>query len=900
MLRSILSYFTVGGTTIETFIRDVEDAMQGPQSDNLTESQLYQLETDVAKFKSDVDLYSSNYVKFYERLEQAARLEDDLITESEQYVTIASEILYGIHTLFQTTFMSASRDTFTTFDKLYTDNTNLRHLTQAIIDTVTEHVIATKDSIVTLDDENTARITRDTAHTVHSVLSETYHEYTKESDVLYTHIIEQLKGLQTINIYRNQSTSIDDLLEISSNIQMVLIKSPFNLPLELFVAATSKEIGQWAEQLGEQIGNVYKEYISPDRITNAFNDSDTVINAISSPSTQDRVPKLKALEKLLLTYEGVYQSIVDDNFSNGRGAYDDDVDSNPDVVVEREKITNMLITVFDIDRTLFQIEQPIESEDVIRAKAQEMSIWLNLMPTKSAGNTTYNSGFVDSITSKTSFTTTAADIARENWDNFNIAYTAMQEGVLSTQLIAMMEQFKSTNPAVESISTDLLGTDTLKEIIRDWLTEMGLVDPNILAYTTITRADMKTPNINSLYTSWDTYKKDLFYVAKEISSMCLIVNDINKMKRGKNTSNVAIVNPFGKLSSNLTIEFFIERIKALNNGRRNGHDTQKTDAQAEISVLENAQILAGQIIGLDKADESAWRNQRTTSVSIAVTSSRCISTLKTSLANNSQNKYLQGLERYQKLETEYSNLSSKSKLGPEKMREINERIDDLQRMQDKVSDYEKTRKELDKEMEIIHTAQTKELQTIKLLREIKKEITNNLNSTSLQVGARAFEVLNLGTKIEPLFKELNILNNAAYYSWLIVHLETDSGMEITPILLQLDRTVTEMSGTYNEAKKVFDEKKAYKANIQESISAVNKSIAQKQVLAGRDKETIAQAERFLKASEAKQKELYSCIGEMSEQEGTLLLQMSSVLKTMKDNKISVSPDFIAVFTELLR
>lgn len=64
----------------------------------------------------------------------------------------------------------------------------------------------------------------------------------------------------------------------------------------------------------------------------------------------------------------MYQSIVDDNFSGGRSAYDDDVDSNPDVVVEREKITNMLITVFDIDRTLFQIEQPIESEDVIDYK----------------------------------------------------------------------------------------------------------------------------------------------------------------------------------------------------------------------------------------------------------------------------------------------------------------------------------------------------------------------------------------------------------------------------------------------------------------------------------------------------------------------------------------------------
>ncbi len=896
MLRSILSYFTVGGTTIETFIRDVEDAMQGPQSDNLTESQLYQLETDVAKFKSDVDLYSSNYVKFYERLEQAARLEDDLITESEQYVTIASEILYGIHTLFQTTFMSASRDTFTTFDKLYTDNTNLRHLTQAIIDTVTEHVIATKDSIVTLDDENTARITRDTAHTVHSVLSETYHEYTKESDVLYTHIIEQLKGLRSINTYRNYSNDIEDLLEMSNNIQLILLKSPFNLPAELFVVATSKETGQWVEQLSEQIGNVYKEYISPDRITNAFNDSDTAINAIN---TQGRLTKLKELEKLLLMYEGVYQSIVDDNFSGGRSAYDDDVDSNPDVVVEREKITNMLITVFDIDRTLFQIEQPIESEDVIRAKAQEMSIWLNLMPTKSAGNTTYNSGFVDSITSKTSFTTTTADIARENWDNFNIAYTAMQEGVLSTQLIAMMEQFKSTNPAVESISTDPLGTNTLKEIIRDWLTEMGLVDPNILAYTTITRADMKTPNINSLYTSWDTYKKDLFYVAKEISSMCLIVNDINKMKRGKNTSNVAIVNPFGKLSSNLTIEFFIERIKALNNGRRNGHDTQKTDAQAEISVLENAQILAGQIIGLDKADESAWRNQRTTSVSIAVTSSKCISTLKTSVQNNSQNKYLQILERYKKLEAEYRSLLERVRTNSEDLKKINELTNELQRMQDKVNEHESARKELDKDMEIIHTAQTKELQTIKLLREIKTEINNNLNNSSVKQGARAFEVLNFGTQIAYLFNKLDEADKK-YKSWLTTHLRSDSSMQITPILLQIDRTVAELSATYNEAKKVFDEKKAYKANLQESINAVNKSIAQKQILVDRSKETIASSERYQKAAIAKDNEINRCIAEISEQEGTLLLQMSSVLKTMKDNKISVSPDFIAVFTELLR
>lgn len=896
MLRSILSYFTVGGTTIETFIRDVEDAMQGPQSDNLTESQLYQLETDVARFKSDVDLYSSNYVKFYERLEQAARLEDDLITESEQYVTIASEILYGIHTLFQTTFMSASRDTFTTFDKLYTDNTNLRHLTQAIIDTVTEHVIATKDSIVTLDDENTARITRDTAHTVHSVLSETYHEYTKESDVLYTHIIEQLKGLQSINTYRNYSNDIEDLLEMSNNIQLILLKSPFNLPAELFVVATSKETGQWVEQLSEQIGNVYKEYISPDRITNAFNDSDTAINAIN---TQGRLTKLKELEKLLLMYEGVYQSIVDDNFSGGRSAYDDDVDSNPDVVVEREKITNMLITVFDIDRTLFQIEQPIESEDVIRAKAQEMSIWLNLMPTKSAGNTTYNSGFVDSITSKTSFTTTTADIARENWDNFNIAYTAMQEGVLSTQLIAMMEQFKSTNPAVESISTDPLGTNTLKEIIRDWLTEMGLVDPNILAYTTITRADMKTPNINSLYTSWDTYKKDLFYVAKEISSMCLIVNDINKMKRGKNTSNVAIVNPFGKLSSNLTIEFFIERIKALNNGRRNGHDTQKTDAQAEISVLENAQILAGQIIGLDKADESAWRNQRTTSVSIAVTSSKCISTLKTSVQNNSQNKYLQILERYKKLEAEYRSLLERVRTNSEDLKKINELTNELQRMQDKVNEHESARKELDKDMEIIHTAQTKELQTIKLLREIKTEINNNLNNSSVKQGARAFEVLNFGTQIAYLFNKLDEADKK-YKSWLTTHLRSDSSMQITPILLQIDRTVAELSATYNEAKKVFDEKKAYKANLQESINAVNKSIAQKQILVDRSKETIASSERYQKAAIAKDNEINRCIAEISEQEGTLLLQMSSVLKTMKDNKISVSPDFIAVFTELLR
>lgn len=893
MLRNILSYFTVGGTTIARFIRDAEDALEGSHPDNFD---AVQLETEVARFKSDIDLFSSNYVKFYEKLEQASRLDEHLVAESMEYINMSGKILYGIHTLFQTTFMSASRDTFVTFDALYTDNTNLRELTQAIIDTVTEHVIATKDSIVTLDDENGARIAKDTAHTVYSVLSETYHELSKESDVLYTHITDQLKGLQSIDTYRNYSNDIEDLLEMSNNIQLILLKSPFNLPAELFVVATSKETGQWVEQLSEQIGNVYKEYISPDRITNAFNDSDTAINAIN---TQGRLTKLKELEKLLLMYEGVYQSIVDDNFSGGRSAYDDDVDSNPDVVVEREKITNMLITVFDIDRTLFQIEQPIESEDVIRAKAQEMSIWLNLMPTKSAGNTTYNSGFVDSITSKTSFTTTTADIARENWENFNIAYTAMQEGVLSTQLIAMMEQFKSTNPAVESISTAPLETNTLKEIIRDWLTEMGLVDPNILAFTTTTRADMKMPNINALYTSWDTYKKDLFYVSKEIGSMCLLVNDMHRARHGKDTSNITIVNPFGKLSSKVTIEYFMERIKALNNGRRNGHDTQKTDAQAEIAVLETAHVLAGQIVGLDKTDEAAWKNQRTTSVTTAMVSSKCISTLKTSVQNNSQNKYLQMLERYKKLEAEYRSLLERTRTNSEDLKKINELTNELQRMQDKVNEHESARKELDKDMEIIHTAQTKELHTIKLLREIKTEINKNLNSSSLQVGARAFEVLNLGTKIEPLFKELNILNSAAYYSWLIVHLETDSGMEITPILLQLDRTVTEMSNTYNEAKKVFDEKKAYKANLQESINAVNKSIAQKQVLVDRSKETIASSERYQKAAITKENEINKCIAEMSEQEGTLLLQLSGIVKTMQGQGLSVSPDFIAVLSGLL-
>lgn len=99
---------------------------------------------------------------------------------------------------------------------------------------------------------------------------------------------------------------------------------------------------------------------------------------------------------------------------------------------------------------------------------------------------------------------------------------------------------------------------------------------------------------------------------------------------------------------------------------------------------------------------------------------------------------------------------------------------------------------------------------------------------------------------------------------------------------------------------MYDEKKAYKANLQESINAVNKSIAQKQILVDRSKETIASSERYQKAAIAKDNEINRCITEISEQEGTLLLQMSSVLKTMKDNKISVSPDFIAVFTELLR
>jgi len=168
-------------------------------------------------------------------------------------------------------------------------------------------------------------------------------------------------------------------------------------------------------------------------------------------------------------------------------------------------------------------------------------------------------------------------------------------------------------------------------------------------------------------------------------------------------------------------------------------------------------------------------------------------------------------------------------------------------MQDKVNEHESSSKELDKDMEIIHTAQTKELHTVKLLREIKTEINNNLNNSSVKQGARAFEVLNFGTKIAYLFNKLDEADKK-YKSWLTTYLRSDSSMQITPILLQIDRTVAELSATYNEAKKVFDEKKAYKANLQESINAVNKSIAQKQILVDRSKETIASSERYQKAA----------------------------------------------------
>lgn len=884
MLRTMLSYFTVGGTTIEHLIRDVENALVAVHADNFDYAEL---EANIAKYKGNTDLFAYSYIGYYEELLATVKADSVFLEKSKAYINIAGDTLYGLHRLLQQTFMTASRDEFATFDKVYTDNTNIRHLTQIIVDTVTEHVVATKDAIITLDDENNARITRDVANTVDSTLRETYEELTKEADVLYTHIAEQVQALISIDIYRHHSTNLEDLLETSSNIQTILLKSPFSLPAELFVIATSKEMGEWVEQLGEQISNVYKEYISPDRITNAFNQSDIVVEAISNYNTQNGVAKLKALEKSLLTYEGVYQGVVDSNLSGGRNAYEDDVDDDPDVIVERERITNMLIEVFDIDKALFQAEEHIESEAIVRAKAQEMSIWLNLMPTR---NQTYNNSFVDSIVTKTSYHSTAPDLARENWDNFRVAYHAMQEGNLSTPLIAMMEQFARTSPALDNVIKAPISTDTLKEIVRDWLTEMQLVDPNILAHTTTTKTDMRA-SVSSIYSNWSDYNKDLFFVTKEISSMFLLANDINKRRR-PNVTTVAVVNPFGKLSSSISIEYFVERIKKLS---QPGKHASKNTAD-EIAVLETAHILAGQLIEPDKV---AWKSPTTSNVATAITSGKRISTLKAALQNNGQNKYLQYLETYHKLEAEHSNLLRASTVDAATAKEIETTALVLERLENQLKEVEGQIAIISKEIKVIFAAQSEQYEIIKLLKDIKVEINGNLNSSKLKIGARAFEVLNFGVQIKRLFDTLDELDSN-YKSWLTGHLRSDSSMEITPILLRLDRTVKELSKTYNDAKKVYDEKVEFKGNLKQSLNELTKSIAAQQVIVGRNKVIVDKARQYAKATEAKEKELNSHIGEMKDHESTLLLTISSLISTLKSQEISISSDYVAVLTNLLQ
>ena len=887
MLRTMLSYFTVGGTTIEHLIRDVENALVAVHADNFDYTEL---EASIAKYKGNTDLFAYSYIGYYEELLATVKADSVFLEKSKAYINIAGDTLYGLHRLLQQTFMTASRDEFATFDKVYTDNTNIRHLTQIIIDTVTEHVVATKDAIITLDDENNARITRDVANTVDVTLRETYDVLTKEADVLYTHIAEQLQGLISIDIYRHHSTNLEDLLETSSNIQTILLKSPFSLPAELFVIATSKEMSEWIEQLGEQIGNVYKEYISPDRITNAFNHSDIVVEAISNYNTQNGVAKLKVLEKSLLTYEGVYQGVLDNNFNSGRNAYDDDTDNDPDVIVEREKITNMLIEVFGIDKALFQAEERIESEAVVRAKAQEMSVWLNLMPTRSAGNQTYNNNFVDSIVTKTSYHNTAPDLAREHWDNFRVAYRAMQENKLSTPLIAMMEQFARTSPALDNVVKEPISTDNLKEIVRDWLTEMQLVDPNILAHTTTTKTDMRA-SVSSIYSNWSDYNKDLFFVTKEISSMFLLVNDINKRRR-PNVTTVAVINPFGKLSSSISIEYFVERIKKLSQPSK--HASKNT--ADEIAVLETAHILAGQII---EPDRVAWKSPTTSNVATAITSSKRISTLKASLQNNGQNKYLQYLETYHKLEAEHSNLLGASKIDAPTAKEIENAALVLERLENQLREVEGQAAVISKEIKVIFAAQSEQYTVIRLLKDIKVEINKNLNSQKLQVGARAFEVLNLGIQITHLFNTLDELDSN-YKSWLTVHLRSSSSMEIAPILLELDHTIKELSKTYSEAKKVYDEKVEFKGNLKQSLNELTKSIAAQQVIVGRNKAIMDKAKQYAKATEAKEKELNSHIGEMKDHESTLLLTISGLISTLKSQEISISPDYVAVLTNLLQ
>ena len=408
--------------------------------------------------------------------------------------------------------------------------------------------------------------------------------YVENNEAMLATLSKQCVVLELV-LDKITSTVQNDKVELLAEIETMLMSSPFNLPVELFVAKNvdDVQIDTLIDEITDAVSRVYQEYPTVNEITKELSHSDVFRLAVDNQ--EGFLATLNTLKAVCNNYFDVYEDVL--QIVSGNRPYEAIDLTDQTVLNERTRVTALLIGApYFLSTNLFQLPNDVMlNEEALKLQAAQLSQWLDLVADTERNGVRYNSEFVRDIVK--SIQDTPENISYTNYKVFRMCADLAIKGleITDNDLINWLTAASETSPALLQAKNEVMSGKTkllTKQcVIKDWLNHHGMVDPNILAITETMRGKAKSA---SKYTA-KYLQETLSSAAKAVASLFTIYPMAFKIEGP--LSPVA-------LDSNTVFAYskvFPDMFKVTY------HNTE--EAKVEKRIADLAVFLCGKIVGIE-------------------------------------------------------------------------------------------------------------------------------------------------------------------------------------------------------------------------------------------------------------------------------------------------------------
>ena len=790
MLEDILTYFTIGESTLHNYIAHLEDAIYDIPQQELLDDFLHNITSTFDDFKAaEREVGTVAVQPPYNLLDNPY---DAILAQyakfTQYFVDIAENLLVS------TTEIGHMENIF---DKHLSQNVALMQISNTIQETLLQ--IIAKD--LSPDDVDKVYIEEQIAIALRHKES-----YTENASAMLTTLNTQCTVLELV-LDKLTSSVPEDRAALLVDVEAMLMSSPFHLPVELFVSNSVEDvqISTLIDELTDMVSRVYQEYPTVNEITNELMHSDVFRLAIDNQ--EGFVKTLNTLRSVCNTYFRVYADV--EEMRTDQVAYEPIDLTDQTVLNERMQVTTLLTGApYFLSSNLFQLpEETMLNEAALRQQAAQLSAWLDLVADTEQNGIRYNSEFVKDIIK--SIQDTPANISYTNYKVFRMcADVAIKDlEITDNDLINWLIATSETSPALVQAKNEIMSgkakLTTKQCVIKDWLHHNDMAEPNILAFTETMRGKSKS---SSKYTA-KYLQETLVSATKAVASLFTIYPMAFKIQESINpvTLDPNTVFSYSKVFPNMFNVVY----------------QNKEEAKVEKRIADLATYLCGQLVGIEL---STWDGARNSSEipDLPITTTRVEQlSAYTERMNTAVNKFLRSKEEFESASADAVRATTAKKQEELKtanwegsVQSLDERITTLSKERDEKARNLAT---INSEIETSNKVLKSEHELITTLREFNEKL-KILSKQYAQAG-NSFEAMTSDKEYVQFITDRLVTRYSPRFKFLL-----DRNLNYAELLDKLDAAHKDARTQYKQVVAVLEASKEEHENIKQDLQKMQERL----------------------------------------------------------------------------